>query len=377
MALLSPSGYPLSQRFSPIPSSGSVPKMGDAECYLDDNISVRPSSGISSPSWPSSLSTAVSDRRGMMSKSPGAFDRVIRATEIVKSSSAGSVSKLAHKPTGIILGTPSSPQSNLTSGHVYSTKMETPHGASRIQGSSTPYPIRSTHTQAVFRRCDRTNLHDRQTPRYCPDNLKYTSAQSVSKDVRESFFRPSVAVRPMHLPQFSNEPSDRTLVQSTGVHGSSFSGPPWDRHLPLTSSESHSFVPLAGNTQSFVFNRRTQNTHYGPLRQTTQCPTEVCCSPELNLPASPYDGSSRSNFQVSSKSYNEIEGTPLQPLYSATVPDVHCTPDASHFDAVGRGYRADRQSPYGISGKLSVNSVLLWHLTFRTCSCGYLRYWAR
>ncbi|TPP65073.1 Protein salvador 1 [Fasciola gigantica] len=357
-ASLSPPGCSVFQRFSPIPSSGSVPRMGEVDCQLSDNISIHPSSGISSPSWPSSLSAAVSDRKAIPSKSSGAFDRVLKATEIVKSSSAGSVSKLAHKPTGIIFATPSSPQSNLSSGRVYSPKSETSQGLSRLQGSSTPYPTRSTHNQAVLRKQDKESPHDRQRYRYSPDVSKYSNTCSLSKDFREPLFRPSVAVRPIHLPQCSKENVGHTLVLPRGVHGSSFSGPPWDRHLPLSSSESQGFIPAIDSMQSFMSNRRTQDPHCGPLRHTVQYSPDTCGSPELSTTAPLCNDYSRSRLQVNLRSPENIHGSESHSMYSTTVCEIPSVNDENHFDPVDRSYLAETQPQYATSASQVCNLPL-------------------
>ncbi|CAL8072044.1 unnamed protein product [Calicophoron daubneyi] len=177
------------------------------------SIQIKPNSNVSSPSWPSSLSAASSGHDCQYSQSsddhPHGVRRVKKPIEMVKSSSSGSVSNLGGKPTGIILATPSSPQTreglasrfgHLNTGIHQGSKSKLSN--SRRNLPSTPYPSRQTYRGDMGLPTEQRAMNSRaeQCLRDTHSDHERTSGYSSpvpTTGKSDMARRPSVLVRPI------------------------------------------------------------------------------------------------------------------------------------------------------------------------------------
>ncbi|TGZ74219.1 hypothetical protein CRM22_001059 [Opisthorchis felineus] len=228
-----------------VPSSCSVPQLKDTVNRQVDRrrshiqvLSTRQSStDVSSPSWPSSLSSVSNDRQFPSSNLPTRTSenlrRVKKASEIIKSSSSGSVASLTHKPTGIILGTSSTVHGSETTGSLSNTHVTRPHAP------STPYPVRqfcmsSANRDGVGPSSSSSSplQHSIEKPAESMDSSE--ASTNAVEPIRCT--RPSVLVRPMNMPvQVSSSlgvacPPDATSSYA-GISFDRNARVPWKRHV--------------------------------------------------------------------------------------------------------------------------------------------------
>ncbi|KAF5405417.1 WW domain protein [Paragonimus heterotremus] len=169
---------------------------------------VRQSVNVSSPSWPSCLSSASADGKlcstNIPVKPPENLRRMRKSSEIVKSSSFGSVTNFNQKPTGIILATPASQNKELS----ISRNMDVNNngdpvsrsGVSRQQGPSTPYPVRQSY-RSTSSRLDSGAYISSSTSSAVPSvhpHSRNTCEHAQQKPLAVNS-RPSVLVRPINL----------------------------------------------------------------------------------------------------------------------------------------------------------------------------------
>ncbi|KAF7255472.1 hypothetical protein EG68_07717 [Paragonimus skrjabini miyazakii] len=174
---------------------------------------VRQSVNVSSPSWPSCLSSASADDKlcstNIPVKPPENLRRMRKSSEIVKSSSFGSVTNFNQKPTGIILATPASQNKELGISRtldINSNGDPVPRsGVSRQQGPSTPYPVRQSY-RTTSSRLDSGAYISSSTPSTVPSvhpHPRNTCEHAQQKPLVVNS-RPSVLVRPINLLVQSN-----------------------------------------------------------------------------------------------------------------------------------------------------------------------------
>ncbi|KAF8570248.1 hypothetical protein P879_02074 [Paragonimus westermani] len=169
---------------------------------------VRQSVNVSSPSWPSCLSSASADGKICSTNIPVRpsenLRRMKKSSEIVKSSSFGSVTNFNYKPTGIILATPASQNKDLGFSRTLDTNSngeQVPKsGVSRQQGPSTPYPVRQSYRSTSSRLDSGAYISSSTSstvPSVHPDPRN--TCEHVQQKPLTVNSRPSVLVRPINL----------------------------------------------------------------------------------------------------------------------------------------------------------------------------------